>query len=202
VQTILMVESANIQRFPEFRKQVIDGSFMRFTCTVCNGAFVIETDLLYTDVDQGLFVGVFPRDRRADVAECEALVERTYDQVFVQEPPAFARALFANLQCRVVFGYEELREKVVCFAAGLDDHIIEAVKVALIDATPELGARLSLQQADDNDLWFARVGVSAPPFAVHRQVYDAMYNDRQQIQAMLQPLWRGPHVSADKCLSA
>jgi hypothetical protein len=106
-----------------------------------------------------------------------------------------------DLERRVVFGYEELREKVVCFAARLDDHIIEAMKIALIDAKPDVG-RLSLQLVDDDYLWFARVGTSEPPFAVRKAMYDTMHADTQKLQMVLQPLWGGTYVSAEKCLAA
>jgi hypothetical protein len=175
---------------------------MRFTCVSCGTSFVVEADLLYTDYEQRLFIGVFPRERRANAAECEALLEDTYQRVFVNEAPAFARvAVNGELQRRVVFGYEELREKVVCFSAGLDDHIIEAIKLALFKSNQER-LPLSLQSCDDNYLWFARVGTMEPPFGVHRSLYQTMFDDMRQLQLVLRPLWAGGHVSAEKCLSA
>lgn len=201
-QNIVVVESANIQRFPEFRNRVLNGTFMRFTCVSCQASFVVETDMLYTDYDQRLFIGVFPRTRRAHVPECEALLEATYLQVFITEAPAFARAAVGGeLNRRIVFGYEELREKVVCFSAGLDDHIVEAVKIALIDSKQAIGP-LSLQSCADDVLWFARVGTTDVPFGVHRSLYDSMADDVLKIQQLLHPLWRGIHVSAEKCLAA
>jgi hypothetical protein len=32
-QDVLVVESANIQRFPQFREQLVDRTFMRFACS-------------------------------------------------------------------------------------------------------------------------------------------------------------------------
>jgi hypothetical protein len=202
-QDVLVVESANIQRFPAFREKLLDGTFMRFTCVGCKASFVAETEMLYTDYEQRLFVGVFPRERRPQVKECEAILESTYEQVFVQEAPSFARvAIGGELHRRVVFGYEELREKVICFGAGLDDHIVEAVKIALTDAQPGIG-RLSLQHFDGELLWFAAVVDNAVArLPVRRTVYDAMYEDVQQIQLLLQPLWGGSYVSADTCIAA
>jgi len=201
-QNVLVVESANIQRFPNFKKQVLDGTFMRFTCVSCKASFIIEADMLYTDYDDKVFMGVFPRGRRANAAECESLLEATYQQVFVKETPAYARtAVGGDLERRVVFGYEELREKVVCFSARLDDHIVEAMKIALTDAKPDVG-KLSLQLVDDDYLWFARVGTSEAPFAVRKAMYEALHADTQKLQMVLQPLWGGSYVSAEKCLAA
>jgi len=201
-QRIEVVDSVSIQRDPEIRDRVLAGTFMRFACAHCASSYLVEADILYTDMDRRLFVGVFPRERRSDVTACEALIGQTYDEVYVGETPAFAQSEFGELERRVVFGYEQLREKVVCFDAGLDDHIIEAVKVALNDVHPELGALVSLQLVDDKYLWFARIGIDAPPFAVERSIYQTMADDRQQVQTLLRPLWSGSYVSAELCLTA
>jgi hypothetical protein len=114
---------------------------------------------------------------------------------------AFARAAVGGeLNRRIVFGYEELREKVICFSAGLDDHIVEAVKIALIDSKQATGP-LSLQSCEEDVLWFARVGTADAPVGVHRSVYQSMADDVLHIQQLLPPLWCGIHVSAEKCLA-
>jgi hypothetical protein len=200
-QTILIVESANVQRFPAFKTQLLSGNFMRFTCVSCRASFVVECEMLYTDLDEHLFIGVFPHEQRGEAQACEEAIERAYGQVFISEAPEFARRAVGELRRRVVFGYEELREKVVCFAAGLDDHILEAVKVALRDSQPALGP-LSLQAVAEDLLWFARVGTNEAPFAVPRAVYQEMLQDAARLESMLQPLWQGIYVSAERCLAA
>jgi CpXC protein len=49
-QIVLAVESANVQRLPEFRRQLLGCTFMRFACVACAHFFVVERELLWTDL--------------------------------------------------------------------------------------------------------------------------------------------------------
>ncbi|HJU22718.1 MAG TPA: CpXC domain-containing protein [Casimicrobiaceae bacterium] len=193
-QAVLAVESANVRRFPEFRRRLLDGTFMRFDCTGCTERFIVERDLLWTDLDAGLLIAVFPQTERERALELSHIVEDVYDRAFVREPPAVVRASVPELRCRVVFGYEELREKIVCFDGGLDDRILEALKLAIMEAQPNI-YRPSLQAVDEQALWFAGVGSNAQPFAVDRRAYEAMRADEPALRILLPGLFAGAHVS-------
>ena len=194
---MLVVESANVQRFPDFRERLLKRTLMRFTCASCTHPFVIEHEMLYTDLERRQFFGVFPRAAAAQFAQCEEWIEATYRQTFLEEGPEVVRQALDNCVRRVVFGYEQLREKVVCFDAGLDDRILEAVKVALGDAAPALGGRLSLQSVDEDRLHFA--AESGAVIAVGRDVYDGISAEADKVKALLAPLWQGIFVSAERC---
>jgi hypothetical protein len=199
-QDVLVVESANVQRFPEFRTRLLDRTFMRFPCSGCAHFFVIEHDMLWTDLDRRQFFGVFPRESVARFAECEAIVEQSYRQAFLDESPEVVRRSLHDCALRVVFGYEQLREKVVCFDAGLDDHILEAMKLALSDADPALGPRLSLQTVEADRLVLATE--SGTPVGVGRDVYDGIAAGAERVRGLLAPLWQGAFVSAERCIAA
>jgi hypothetical protein len=196
-QDVLVVESANVQRFPDFRTRLFQRTLMRFVCTSCARPFVVEHEMLYTDIERRQFFGVFPRAAAAQFAQYEQWIEATYRETFLEEGPTVVRQALDNCIRRVVFGYEQLREKVVCFDAGLDDRILEAVKVALGDAAPAVGARLSLQSVDDGRLLLATE--SGALCAVDREVYDGIAADADRVKTLLAPLWQGPFVSAERC---
>jgi predicted RNA-binding Zn-ribbon protein involved in translation (DUF1610 family) len=198
-QGVLVVESANVQRFPAFREQLLAGTFMRFRCPKCGTAFVIERQLFYTDLEARLFIGVFPRGERAHADEYALVLEAAYRQAFEREPPPVVRSAVGELQRRIVFGYEELREKVVCFGAGLDDRTLEAVKLALTERSPTLG-RLFLQSAGDDALSFR--SASGEALIVERTVYREMYADADRLRLLLPSLWIHLHVSVDRCVGA
>ena len=170
---------------------------MRFSCTSCTRPFVIEQEMLYTDIERRQFFGVFPRVDAAQFAQYEEWIEATYRQTFLEEGPTVVRQALDKCIRRVVFGYEQLREKVVCFDAGLDDRILEAVKVALADAEPALGAHLSLQSVEGGRLLLATE--SARVVAVDRDVYDGIAADADRVKTLLAPLWQGLFVSAERC---
>jgi hypothetical protein len=50
-----------------------------------------------------------------------------------EEGPPAVRRWGAGVVIRLVFGTEELREKVICRLAGLDDRVVEYLKVTLMD---------------------------------------------------------------------
>jgi hypothetical protein len=109
---------------------------MRFCCPAGH-RFVIERELLWTDVSNGWFIAVFPTRNRTRAAELEAWMGRTWERVRDSLPPAFARHYDASVRRRVVFGYDELREKVLCARHGLDELALAGTRLALEQAHPE-----------------------------------------------------------------
>ena len=210
-QNVPAMASANVQRFPAVRQQLIDGTFMRFACTACQLPFVVEREMLYTDLEGHLFIGVFPTARRGNATEFETVIESVYQETFVKEPPAALRAVLGELRRRIVFGYEELREKVMCFGAGLDDRLLEVLKVMLLRAQgSQEGAsgsttrRLSLQHVTaDGALWLAILpdegAVDEPLLRVERTVYDQLAAEEERLSLVLGPLYAGLYVHIERC---
>ncbi|MCB9727278.1 MAG: CpXC domain-containing protein [Deltaproteobacteria bacterium] len=204
-QRVLMPESANVQRSPSWRTQVLDGTLNRFACEACGAVFVVERDLLYTDLDRGVFIGVFARARRGEVAELSETIRRTFEEVVGTEAPRAVRESFPETRPRVVFGYAELREKVVCFDHGLDDRVVEAIKLALLEGIPgAAAARVSglvlVEVQEDGGLVLAPVGGDRPfgdrPFVVAPPAMVAEMHARAEHLAVLLPsLFNGPYVN-------
>lgn len=205
-QLVLVPESANVQRQSYWRDYVLEGSFMRFTCETCGLPFVVERELLYTDLDGGLFVGVFPNHRRADYQACAETIEQAFARALGGEAPLAIRHEFRHVQPRVCFGYAELREKVVCFAAGLDDRVVEALKLTVMEGIPgaaesgvknlilvDIGAEGALIFAQEMD---RPMSPSDPLIQVDRAVYDDLARDRERIALLLPALFSSAYVQA------
>ena len=202
-------ESVNVMRQPEWRDHILAGTFMRVTCEQCGGQSVVEREFTYADFtaeDAGLFIGVFPRDRRPDHEACARVVAEAFRAAVAESPPAI-RGQLETVEVRVCFGHAELREKVVCAAAKLDDRIVEAMKLAIFDAGPGADAAgvqmLYLVGFDESDgaLWFAphldRPMTGDDPFLrVDRAMYDDFIRDRERIAALLAPLFSSAYVHA------
>jgi len=139
IQRALLADSLNVARKPEIHQWVLDGTLHRVVCDRCGHAVHHEKPLFYADFDRGLFIQVFQTASRWFLAESEAVVVELYRRVFSEErAPAVVRAMAAGLRPQVVFGYAELREKVLCVEHGLDDFVLEAVKISLLASTPRL----------------------------------------------------------------
>ncbi|MDP2310699.1 MAG: CpXC domain-containing protein [Pseudomonadota bacterium] len=156
-----LAESANAGRHPAFRAQVLDGTFMRVRCGGCGAHTVVERELLYTDLRRGQLIGVFSTELRADGASIDAGF-RTVMEALAAEPGLAGSTITLR---RVVFGYAELREKLVGADAGLDDRVIEALKLVLLARTGWMtaGSRgLLLVAAEADTLVFEQCGVTGP----------------------------------------
>jgi stage V sporulation protein SpoVS len=89
--------------------------------------------MLWTDVAAGLVAYTLPPGRRLEWTRIEAEVAGGLAGPVRDEGPAFVRAWGATARIRLVFGLEELREKVVLAAAGIDDAVVEVLKDPWVD---------------------------------------------------------------------
>jgi hypothetical protein len=194
-QRVLLAESANVQRSPGWRHAVLDGSFHRFTCGACALPFRVERDTLYSDLSSGFLIGVFAPTRRAECRELEETIAATWARTIEVEAPAAVRAAFSGPGPRVVFGLAALREKVVCFDHQLDDRLVEAAKLTLLEGIPgraEAGvADLVLVAVDEPAGIMVLQPIDAQEAAVGAHLVHAplaMMRDLDRTRAMVQAL--------------
>jgi hypothetical protein len=212
-QSVLLVESANVARRPEYRAEVLAGTFMAFGCEGCGARVVVERDILYTDLAHGLFVCVFPHTRRPDAASLCAFATEVFQRVVVTEAPKAVALRFGSIEPRVVFSYDELREKVLCSDHQLDDRVVEAVKHALLAVAGRVEAGVTglllvtVEDGPDGSLVFAQVGDSFNPedrplLTVGREVYDDMATERARDLLARAGMLDGPYVHRDRLVGA
>jgi len=182
---------------------VLAGTFMRFDCIGCRATIEVEHDLLYSDLERQLFIGVFPRPSRGDAASCANLIEETFRTTFLEAAPAPVRRSATAITRRIVFGYDELREKVVARDAGLDDRVVEALKLVLIQDAGWKRGSLLLDAVDEDRLRFARItGVGVEPVSVARGMYQELVSEQDRLAILLAPLFDGPYVHVSRCMEA
>lgn len=126
--TVLVIESANPARHPPFQAALLDRRLLRERCTACDTVGEYYDRFLWTDLPGRLCVAVVRPEWRDDWAVVEADA-RTLVAPLRDEGPRFVRDWNADVALRVAFGLEELREKVVCRLAGIDDRVLEAIKL-------------------------------------------------------------------------
>lgn len=134
-----LLDSLNAERHPAGRQQLLDRTLHALTCPHCGARNLIDKPLLYTDLGQGLFIQCLPETGRLRFEVDEQTIVEVHRRVFDAEgTPPFVRGLGGSAQPRLVYGYEELREKVVIAAAGLDDRLVELLKLQVLMMWPEL----------------------------------------------------------------
>lgn len=162
-----LLDAVDAARRPDLRDDLLARRFHRWSCPGCGAAPEIEHAIVYTDLPRRhwLYVGV-ERDR-AYWPGWEARLAGDIALALSRHSPLL-HATADGLRSRVVFGYEELREKLVIWEAGVDDALIECLKVRAITADPGLalrGSRLIVDRIgrdDTVDLWWFAPGDATP----------------------------------------
>lgn len=155
-------DTVNVTRLPAHRGHVLEGSFHRFACPSCGHAIRVERDFLYTDLDRAQMVQVHRPDSEMDWRHAEKQTLAAFHAAVDNGPPGVVD-FAVTTRLRTVFGVDELAEKVLLWEHGLDDGLVELLKLELMMAMPELrrkpDIRLVITAVRDRDgeLW-AREG--------------------------------------------
>ena len=112
-QDIIIWESLNAELSPEAKRKLLDGDFFVFNCE-CGYSAGIDTALLYHDMTHQVMVYYVNEDSKNQAKET------------FEETKKFG---MLDYKYRIVNSQDELREKALIFDKGLDDRIIELIKV-------------------------------------------------------------------------
>jgi hypothetical protein len=144
---VRVAEGVHITRVPHVREQILAGTFHTFTCTKCSTTFPVAKRFVYTDFDRDHWILVALAGDESSWPAWEGQLRKDIKTAFDHGSPLVHR-IAARIRSRVVFGYEALREKLVVWDAGIEDAIIECIKVRVIAEDPTLGAPGSRLIAD------------------------------------------------------
>lgn len=201
---VFVADSLNAARHPHLRQLVFDRKLHVFTCAACGHEFVVEQEMLYFDFNRRQFIGVFPTSERHRERECGQQLLSAFDATIREQAPEFVRGSSRDFLVRIVFGYEELREKLAIDNAQLSDLVIEFLKcdVMASDGTLMDDGVLTLRFdhiSDDGSLYFltesADGGVPAEPVILERSLYDALAARADVLVADTRGIASGPHCS-------
>ena len=209
VLDVRVADSLNANRLPEARQWVLDRTLFQHACP-CGRTITAIQPFLYADFDRGLWLQVLPEDQRPTYHRHEREVLAAYRDAFDPATgPRFIDALGAMVTPRVVYGYEELREKVVAADAALHDAMVEALKLELLVGQPELLQRgivlLTLDDADPHVLQFR--GYGFPPggpgeiraeLTVARATYDELIERAALVRDSYPSLFDGVYVNVQR----
>jgi hypothetical protein len=117
---------------PEVVESIIDGSFHRFTCPACGSVYRADGPLIYTDFERKHWIGEFPLDWETSWALLEHQPLDSFRRAMIDFAPAFVRAESSGFVVRTVFGLGALAEKIALLEAGLDDRVIEYLKLVVL----------------------------------------------------------------------
>ena len=142
-----LAASVNADRRPDLRQAILDRSFQAITCASCGSQVRLPAHLTYIDMGRDQWILVEDAQRMAEWREIEAEATALYDRSFGAKAPPMQRELGRAIAPRLVFGWPALREKLLAKAAGLDDTVLELLKIAVLRSVPgsPLGDRTELR---------------------------------------------------------
>jgi len=170
-------ESLNTQLDPEAKKDLLSGAIFKYECPHCKSVHNVDYGMLYHQMEKHIMVQYSTTDENAQ----EGI--ETFENMRNQGLEGFP-AMDADYVFRIVRSQNQLREKAFIFDQGLDDRVIEMMKlfmrIHLSKANPELEIEeMFLEIAEDGPESFAiRLADGhwgSTDFA--QDMYDSIYND-------------------------
>lgn len=179
-------------RAPEVRDQLFARTFHRVTCAACAATFTAQRPFIYTDTERRHWVQVAPVIERPRWPELETATDALYDRAFTGSP--LALELREGMKLRLVFGLEELREKLVIWRANLDDAIVECLKAQLLAREPRLLHAKSIVVAAVTDGALELVIDDSERLAIEAALVEQFHDDTR-LPGRFPELFGGRYVS-------
>lgn len=162
-----VAESLHISTRPDLRDDILAGRFHRFQCPACAAFTTIEKVLSYTDFARHHWFTVVPTVELPFLAEWRALADTSFRTTMIERCPSMVRDEMApRMRRRLVFGLASLRDKLTGMDAGLDDRVLEVLKLELLrerGVLPDLRVACHLVAVSADTLGFDLARPGSPP---------------------------------------
>lgn len=195
----------HITRLPHVREKILDGEFHRFDCSTCGHRIEVRQPLIYTDFERGHWIEVLPNEEIASWPDLAPAAAAIFDRAVVHGAPIL-RSRVEAFAVRLVFGYAELREKVLLFEAGLDDRAVECLKLLAIRSDPSrfgFRDRLLVQRIVGDELELARHRADEViEIRTLRASVGELAAAREAAESAIEPPFTDPFVSINRAIGA
>lgn len=181
-QELPIARSINGRRSPQYREAILEGTFQTFLCGACQKSYQVDKPFIYIDDHRQDWIGVFPLTTESDWHDLEQIPRHAFEAACGANTPVIAQKIGQGMKIRTVFGLTALREKILCFQAGLDDKFLELLKFRLMFLPQGFALtathRPRLTGFDETHLHFIA------PVAVSNTELDSDANDGVELQSI------------------
>lgn len=204
--TMDAVGSVNADRRPDFRDDILHDSFQDVSCGNCGHALRLQPNFNYLDAGRGQWIAGLPANQVSQYLEVEDGVSLLFDQCYGSKAPKAARDVGDGLDVRLTFGWPAIREKILAREHGLDDVVLEMLKLDLLRRMPEAplaeGMELRMTGVTEDRLSFAWMETASEAIeqevSVDRVLYDDIAANRDEWSKISARLTDGPFVDIQK----
>ncbi len=127
-----LATSVNADRRPDLRLEILAGTFQRLACPACATLVRLPPALTYMHVAKGQWILAKPAAEFANWAQLEAIARQTFELAYGAAASRPAQLIGRGLRPRIVFGWAALREKLLAAEEGIDDVLLELLKLAAL----------------------------------------------------------------------
>jgi hypothetical protein len=200
------VGSVNADRRPDFRDDILQSNFQDETCPHCHTSFRLAPEFNYLDVGRGQWIASMPANRLRDWIEVEDSTKESFAISYGAKAPQAARDIGVDLTVRLTFGWPAVREKILANDRGIDDAVLEMLKLETIRRIPSAplaeGIELRLVDATDEALSFVWINAATEEvletLQVRRTLLDAILENEEGWKPIRDQLTDGPFVDIQK----
>lgn len=166
------IESINFSLNPEMKEKLMSEEIFMFTCEECGERAVIAYPCLVNDIEKGYLLWLL-----ADYTpeQKEKLDQELKDIVKTESEKKFTNSYIK----RIVSSINELKEKIVIIDEGLDDRVVEVLKMLCVNEVADQLTGLFVQEVrfnkDEDGQWFLMlIFKEGKPNAIpiNRDMYD------------------------------
>lgn len=167
------IESINLSLNPEYKEKIMNEELFMFTCEECKEKAVIAFPCLVNDIEKSYLIWLL-----ADYTEeqKQKLDEELSNIVNTENEKKFTDSYIK----RIVSSINELKEKIMIIDEGLDDRVVEVLKLLCINEVAGQLNNLYVQEVrfnkDESGQWFLMLILRdmAEPKAIpiNREMYD------------------------------
>jgi hypothetical protein len=192
-----VAESLHISTRPDIRADILAGRFHHFQCPACLAWTTIEKLLAYTDFTRQHWFTVVATVELPFLAQWREFADATFRATMIERSPAMVRDEMApRMRRRLVFELASLREKLIAFDHGLDDRVLEVLKLEILrerGLLPDVRLGCHLTAVSPDTLSFELAQPGAPPVidrvAVARVDYDRLAAGTDELSGRWPELW-------------
>ncbi len=205
-----VVHSVNADRRPDLRDAIFDGSFQQQPCSNCQAPFRLQPEMTYVDIGRGQWISVQPLSSLGKWQDLEDSARTGFDLAYGAQASPAAKSVGEDLRPRLAFGWTALREKLLANEHGLDDVVLELLKIAILRGLQGMpiadNNELRLIEVSDDILtlgWiFPETEAALETMEVPRGLYDDIAADPESWEAVATQLSDGAYVDMQKLIFA
>lgn len=122
-------ENINTKIYPDLKEKIKSGQLFLFTCPQCQTETIVDYGLIYQDPEEKILIQYCKNDQEKNAALGLFNKENMDDVDKAQE----IIGILDSYDKRLVESLEALVEKIKIFDRGLDDRLVELIKIFALD---------------------------------------------------------------------